>query len=73
MPARTSRTPRTPAPAHPARLDVRLPWWALALPAAAFACLLLLITGSGEARADAGDPAVGRVLEQIRHTLARSW
>ncbi|MFJ4868014.1 hypothetical protein [Streptomyces sp. NPDC088757] len=49
--------------------DTRLSWWALALPAAAFVALLLLMTGPGEARATGGDPAVGRLLEQVRQTL----
>ncbi|MER7108886.1 hypothetical protein [Streptomyces sp. NPDC000229] len=49
----------------------RLPWWAVALPVLAFAFLFGLITGGGEAHAAGGDPAVGRILEQIQHTLAR--
>ncbi|MFJ4339902.1 hypothetical protein [Streptomyces sp. NPDC088915] len=50
-------------------VDTRLSWWALALPAAAFVALLLLMTRPGEARATGGDPAVGRLLEQVRQTL----
>lgn len=49
----------------------RLPWWAVALPVLAFAVLFGLITGGGEAHAAGDDPAVGRILEQIQHTLAR--
>ncbi|MCS0637240.1 hypothetical protein NX801_16530 [Streptomyces sp. LP05-1] len=62
MPARTHRS--TPG------ADIRLPWWALALPALAFTVLLALITtGAGGAPAPVGDPAMGRVLEQVHHTL----
>ncbi|MFF8828755.1 hypothetical protein [Streptomyces sp. NPDC015131] len=49
----------------------RLPWWAVALPVLAFAVLLALLTGGGQARAAGGDPEVGRFLQQIQHTLAR--
>ncbi|MFB7273354.1 hypothetical protein [Streptomyces sp. NPDC056244] len=65
-----------PVPTHPRshprvsseRIEIRLPWWSVALPALAFA-LLLLMSGSGPARAAAGDPGVGRILEQIHLTL----
>ncbi|MFE7268154.1 hypothetical protein ACFU9B_40155 [Streptomyces sp. NPDC057592] len=62
MPART-HTPTI----HPATgsVEVRLPWWAIALPAIAFAALLLLITGSGEAHAATADPAISRLLARI--------
>ncbi|MEU0668775.1 hypothetical protein ABZ508_26780 [Streptomyces lavendulocolor] len=49
----------------------RLPWWAVVLPVLAFAVLFGLIAGGGEAHATDGDPAVGRILERIQHTLAR--
>ncbi|MEU3630674.1 MULTISPECIES: hypothetical protein [Streptomyces] len=48
-----------------------MPWWAIALPVAAFTALFLLLAGSGQARATEGQPAVGRFLEQVRHTVAR--
>ncbi|MFB6713728.1 MULTISPECIES: hypothetical protein [unclassified Streptomyces] len=52
---------------HPATgtVEVRLPWWAVALPAIGFAALLLMIVGSGEAHAATTDPAVGRLLERL--------
>ncbi|MER5848868.1 hypothetical protein ABT126_17885 [Streptomyces sp. NPDC002012] len=58
---------------HPATgsVEVRLPWWAIALPAIGFAALLLLIVGSGEAHAAATDPAVGRLLERIMTLMTR--
>ncbi|MFF8292345.1 hypothetical protein ACF068_24355 [Streptomyces sp. NPDC016309] len=74
MPARTQqrRTPAIPVGrASSGGADTRLPWWSLALPVLAFAVLFGLLTGSGEAHAAGGDPAVARILEQIQHTLAR--
>ncbi|MEU8529569.1 MULTISPECIES: hypothetical protein [Streptomyces] len=69
MSARTHTSTRTPA----AGVDTRLPWWALALPVAAFVALFLLIADPGQAHAAAGsgDPAVGRFLESLQHTLSR--
>ncbi|WP_055599873.1 hypothetical protein [Streptomyces aureus] len=51
-------------------VDTRLPWWALALPAAAFVALLMLMTGPGEARAAVGEPGAGGFLERIQQTLS---
>ncbi|MGA4799657.1 hypothetical protein [Streptomyces lavendulocolor] len=82
MPARTYPR-RTPAAITSATGDARgaagtavtavtrLPWWAVVLPVLAFAVLFGLIAGGGEAHATDGDPAVGRILERIQHTLAR--
>ncbi|MBX9426005.1 MULTISPECIES: hypothetical protein [Streptomyces] len=63
-----SHTSTRPLPTGVA--DTRLPWWALVLPVAAFTALLLLMAGPGGAHATAGDPGVGRVLEQIQQTLS---
>ncbi|MFD3542726.1 hypothetical protein ACFWUQ_24995 [Streptomyces sp. NPDC058662] len=49
--------------------DARLHWWALALPALAFGLLLLLLAGSGEAHAAAGD---GSPLVQVAEQLLRA-
>ncbi|MFF8912287.1 hypothetical protein ACF08M_02960 [Streptomyces sp. NPDC015032] len=46
-------------------IEVRLPWWAVALPAVAFAVLLLMIVGSDDAHAAPADPAIGRLFERI--------
>ncbi|MFI5632311.1 hypothetical protein ACIA8E_23630 [Streptomyces sp. NPDC051664] len=68
MAARTyTRSPRPTS----AGVEVRLPWWAVALPAVGFAALLLLISGSGEAHAVTGDSAIGQLLERIVDLLAR--
>lgn len=53
----TARTPAA-APRTPGAVQTRLPWWAVALPAVAFAALLLLITG---ARADTAAAPAGDV------------
>ncbi len=39
-------------------VDIRLPWWALALPVLAFVTLLLLILNPAEAHAAADEPAL---------------
>lgn len=68
MPARTyTRTTRPDA----SSVGVRLPWWAVALPAVAFAALLLLIAGPGQAHAAGGDPAAGQLLGRIAELLTR--
>ncbi|QNE78159.1 hypothetical protein F0344_29330 [Streptomyces finlayi] len=67
MPVRTHTRSTTPASD---RVEVRLPWWAVVLPALAFAALLLLIVGPGEARAATGDPALGRLLAHIMDLLS---
>ncbi|MEU1216317.1 hypothetical protein ACFYSH_31825 [Streptomyces sp. NPDC005791] len=62
MSARTNTRTHRPAPAT---ADARLPWWAVVLPALAFAALLLLIVEPGQAHAATGDPAIGRLLGHI--------
>ncbi|MET7367005.1 hypothetical protein ABZS61_14410 [Streptomyces sp. NPDC005566] len=61
--------PRTHRPATDS-VEIRLPWWAVALPAVAFAALLLLIVGPGQAHAATGDPAIGRLLGRVLELLA---
>ncbi|MET9484596.1 hypothetical protein [Streptomyces sp. NPDC006638] len=68
MPARTH--PRT-APRPADALAVRLPWWALALPAVAFAVLLVLMAGPGQAQAATTDPGIARILDLMRQVLGR--
>ncbi|MFD8689305.1 hypothetical protein [Streptomyces sp. NPDC059651] len=68
MPTRTHTRSTRPAAAG---VEVRLPWWAVALPAVAFGALLLLMAGPGQAHAATGDPAVGRLLERIVALLTR--
>jgi hypothetical protein len=58
--------------------QVRLPWWALALPLAAFAALLLFpLTGTGTGGAggsedgSAGRSTVSQVVDRVQQVLAR--
>jgi hypothetical protein len=68
-------TARTHARSHPktssGSIEIQLPWWSVALPALAFAALLLLMSDPGQAHAASTVPTVGRVLEQLQLTLAR--
>ncbi|KND44918.1 MULTISPECIES: hypothetical protein [Streptomyces] len=68
MSARTHTRPHPAAPA--AGVDIRLPWWAVALPALGFVTLLLLILDPAQAQAAGGDPVIPRLLELIRQALA---
>ncbi|MET9697995.1 hypothetical protein ABZY31_13865 [Streptomyces sp. NPDC006529] len=51
--------------------DARLHWWVLALPALAFGLLLLLLAGSGEARAAGPAPAHTSPLAQVTQQILR--
>lgn len=68
MSARTHTRPATPADGG---MDVRLPWWAVALPALAFVSLLLLLAGPSDAHAASGSGALSQFLELLRQTLGR--
>ncbi|WLW56097.1 hypothetical protein [Streptomyces sp. YU58] len=63
----------TQTPPHPASrggVDMRLPWWALALPTLAFVVLLALMLNPSDAHAATGDPTVTRLLEHLRQLIA---
>ncbi|WP_316780442.1 hypothetical protein [Streptomyces sasae] len=68
MPARTHTRPH---PAPPGRVDIRLPWWALALPALAFVSLFVLILNPADAHAATGDPAVTHLFERVQQIFTR--
>ncbi|MEV8070531.1 MULTISPECIES: hypothetical protein [unclassified Streptomyces] len=68
MPARTHTRTR---PANTGGVDTRLPWWALALPALAFAALLALLWNPSNAHAAAADPATAQLWQHIRELLTR--
>ncbi|MEU1077439.1 MULTISPECIES: hypothetical protein [unclassified Streptomyces] len=68
MSARTHTRSTQPADG---RADFRLPWWGVVLPTVAFVVLLVLITGSHDAQAAAGDPAISRLMDRVQHTLSR--
>jgi hypothetical protein len=58
-------------PARSGRPDIRLPWWALVLPALAFVTLLLLILNPSDAHAATTDPAITRLVEHILQLISR--
>ncbi|MFG2190905.1 hypothetical protein [Streptomyces sp. NPDC048639] len=65
-----ARTQRWTAPPSRDAYEIRLPWWAIALPAVAFAALLLLIAGPAEAHAATGQqPVLVHTLERIQEVL----
>jgi hypothetical protein len=64
----------THTPPHPASrgsVDIRLPWWALALPTLAFIVLLSLILNPTDAHAATGDPAVTHLFERLQQLITR--
>ncbi|UUU21009.1 hypothetical protein [Streptomyces sp. DSM 40750] len=65
----SARTHTRPHPATMSGVDIRLPWWALALPALGFVTLLLLILNPAEAQAASGDPTIAHLLERIHQAL----
>ncbi|GAA4798258.1 hypothetical protein [Streptomyces ziwulingensis] len=60
-----------PHPASRGGVEVRLPWWALALPVLAFGTLLALILDPSRAQAATADPAVTHLLEWLRDLIMR--
>ncbi|MEU3617675.1 hypothetical protein ABZ725_35990 [Streptomyces sp. NPDC006872] len=60
-----------PRPATPGGVDIRLPWWALALPTLGFITLLVLLLNPADARAAAGDPAITHLVERVQQLIAR--
>jgi hypothetical protein len=60
-----------PHPAPRGGVDIRLPWWALALPTLAFVVLLTLILNPADAQAAGGDPAVNRLFEHLQQLITR--
>jgi hypothetical protein len=58
----------TPAPRD--SYEVQLPWWAIALPAVAFAALLMLLAGSADARAATGSQSgLAQVLDRVQEVV----
>lgn len=60
-----------PHPATPGGIDIRLPWWALALPTLAFVVLLALMLNPSDAQAAAGDPAITHLFERAQQLIGR--
>ena len=67
----SARTHSRPHPATTGGVDIRLPWWALALPTLAFIVLLALMLNPSDAHAASGDPAIGHVFERVQQLLVR--
>ncbi|MFB8179948.1 hypothetical protein ACFC8N_28745 [Streptomyces sp. NPDC055966] len=67
----SARTHSRPHAAPTSGVDIRLPWWALALPALAFISLLLLILNPSDAHAAGGDPTITHLFERAQQLLAR--
>ncbi|MFE7173484.1 hypothetical protein [Streptomyces sp. NPDC057616] len=64
---------RTHTLSHPTAkggVDIRLPWWALALPALAFVVLLALMLNPTDAQAASGDPAIAHLFERLQQLMA---
>ncbi|MFD4633009.1 hypothetical protein ACFVYR_31340 [Streptomyces sp. NPDC058284] len=59
-------------PAESGSVEIQLPWWAIALPAVAFAALLLLILNPVDAHATAGEPIITHLLERIQALVLRT-
>ncbi|QYX81076.1 hypothetical protein [Streptomyces akebiae] len=66
----SARTHPRPHPATTSGVGVRLPWWAVALPALGFVTLLLLISNPAQAQAASGDPVIPDIVERIQHALS---
>ncbi|MFJ4470250.1 hypothetical protein ACIP2X_22640 [Streptomyces sp. NPDC089424] len=67
----SASTHTRPRPANPGRADIRLPWWALALPTLAFVALLTLILNPAEAHAAGGEPAITHLVERAHQLISR--
>ncbi|GGV47613.1 hypothetical protein AB0I84_27935 [Streptomyces spectabilis] len=66
-----AHTRRDPAKqAEPTAVEIQLPWWAIALPAIAFAALLLLILNPVDAHAASGEPVVTHLFERVKTVFA---
>ncbi|MBG0856381.1 hypothetical protein I2W78_32140 [Streptomyces spinoverrucosus] len=68
MSASTHTRPRS---ATTGRVDIRLPWWALALPTLAFITLLALILNPSDAHAASGEPAIAHLVERAHQLISR--
>ncbi|WP_369212042.1 hypothetical protein [Streptomyces flavofungini] len=58
-------------PAESAGVEIQLPWWAIALPAVAFAALLLLVLNPVDAHAAGSEPVVTNLLERVQEMVRR--
>ena len=59
-----------PHPVTTGGVDIRLPWWALVLPALAFVVLLALMLNPTGAQT-AGDPVITHLFERAQQLIGR--
>ncbi|MFF8639185.1 MULTISPECIES: hypothetical protein [unclassified Streptomyces] len=59
-------------PAESGSVEIQLPWWAVALPAIAFAALLLLVLNPADAHAASSEPVVTTLIERIQALISRT-
>lgn len=67
----SARVTTPPHPADKGAARIQLSWWAIALPSAAFAMLLLLILNPADAQAASSEPMFAQVLQSLQHLLLR--
>ncbi|WP_055690100.1 hypothetical protein [Streptomyces prasinus] len=67
----SARTHTRPHPAPRGGVDIRLPWWALALPALAFVALLTLLLNPADAHATTPEPGLTHLIERAQQLMAR--
>ncbi|MCX2922821.1 hypothetical protein [Streptomyces sp. NEAU-W12] len=67
----SARTRTRPHPAPRGGIDIRLPWWALTLPALAFVALLTLVLNPADAHAAAAEPGITHLIERAQQLIAR--
>ncbi len=60
-----------PHPATTGGVDIRLPWWALVLPALAFVVLLVMMLNPTDAQAAASDPMITHLFERAQQLIGR--
>ncbi|MGW3498860.1 hypothetical protein [Streptomyces sp. NPDC001020] len=66
----SARTHTRPHPATTGGVEIRLPWWALALPALAFVALLALILDPADTSTGQG-PALNHLIAGIQQAVTR--
>ncbi|MEU5097558.1 hypothetical protein [Streptomyces sp. NPDC020996] len=67
----SARTHPRPHPASTGGVDIRLPWWALALPTLAFVALLAMVLNPTDAHAAAGDPVISQLFARVQQLTGR--
>jgi hypothetical protein len=66
----SARAHTRPHPATTGGVDIRLPWWALALPTLGFVVLLSLMLNPADAHASGADLAITHFVERVKDLVA---